>query len=98
MTDPNRADRVGLDAPWPLGKPRSDPTAWLAIQPDVQELLVEPDTEGCSRAEIARRCEVNPRTVTKWVDGLHVPSPSHVKTIKRWLRAMTARHTKVYKG
>ena len=91
MTDPNRADRVGLDAPWPKGKPRSDPTAWLAILSEVQQLLVEPDYAGCSRAEIARRCKVNPRTVTKWVDGLHTPGPQHVKTIAKWLRAMSVR-------
>lgn len=95
MTDPNRAARVGKNAPWPKGKPRNDPDPWLAIRTEVQQILVEPDYEGCSRGEIARLCGVNRTTAGKWVAGLHTPKSEHVETITGWLKDMVSRNTNI---
>ena len=88
MTDPNRKERTGANAPWPKGKPRNPPTRqWLALRARIQKLLDAQATRALppelrrSYRGIGETIGVSPRTVKRWIDGEKNPSPQYVESM-----------------
>lgn len=85
VIDPNRARRVGTDAPWPKGKPRNPPSAqWTAMRDSLR-------AQSVSLSEIARVCGVHRSSVLRWFlpDGQPracCPPRVAITRLRRWLR------------
>jgi transcriptional regulator with XRE-family HTH domain len=92
MTDPNRAKRVGKNAPWPKGKPRREPDPrWNKLRKKANEALETVDrnyaagTNYRSGAYIAELCGVNRGTVSRWLAGTSYPPKEAIDVIEKWL-------------
>jgi len=70
---------------WPAGRRRNAPSPSRQVLSRVRRVLVYRHSYGeISRRSLAVHIGVSDRTVRRWLDGTHIPSPEYLAALRRW--------------